>query len=143
VRAVTPAVPVAPVERPAKAAPPVKRHAVPEKAHGAPRHAKKRVVRVPRPQVRTPAVARGGQVRPVDHARHHRAIDRHPAPLQAPDRSGTHSVTCGGVPIGAATGLPTVFPWAPVPPRACVPRAFGAVPPAVRTAADEPSFAPD
>ncbi|MDL4813755.1 hypothetical protein [Actinomadura opuntiae] len=151
VRAVAPVKPVTPVEaaeqagqaKPAgaaKAAPPAERRTAPPKAHGAPRRASGSAAPVRRAHVRAHAVSRP---RPASHARHHRAIERHPAPFQAPGQSGTHSVTCGGVPIGAAAGLPTVFPWAPVPPRACVPRRFGAVPPAVRTAADEPSFAPD
>jgi hypothetical protein len=136
---VEPAKPAEPV-RAAKAAAPADRHASPQKAHGVPRPAARNAVRVRRSPDRSHAVS---GTREASHVRQHRALERHPAPFQAPDRSGTHSVTCGGVPIGAAAGLPTVFPWAPVPPRACVPRNVGAVPPAVRTAADEPSFAPD
>ncbi|MFF0525802.1 hypothetical protein ACFYTC_44515 [Actinomadura nitritigenes] len=126
--------------RAAKAAAPAERAAGPRKAHGAPRRMARSAVAVHRSPGRSQAVS---GTRQASHTRHHRAIERHPAPFQAPGQSGTHSATCGGVPIGAAAGLPTVLPWAPVPPRACVPRRFGAVPPAVRTAADEPSFAPD
>ncbi|MWA02780.1 hypothetical protein F8568_020855 [Actinomadura sp. LD22] len=132
--------PVRPARAAKAAAPPVHRHASPRKAHSAPRRAARSAVPVRRSPDRSHAVS---GTRQASHVRHHRAHERHPAPFQAPGRSGTHSATCGGVPIGAAAGLPTVFPWAPVPPRACVPRHFGAVPPAVRTAADEPSFAPD
>ncbi|MFB4303236.1 hypothetical protein [Actinomadura sp. NTSP31] len=145
VRAVTPVRPVPPATsaKPAgaaKAAPPAERPAAPRKAHGAPRHVHGSAVPERRSHTRAHAVSRP---RPASHARHHRAIERHPAPFRAPGESGTHSATCGGVPIGAAAGLPTVFPWTPVPPRVRVPRVFGVVPPAVRTAADEPSFAPD
>ncbi|MGI5325488.1 hypothetical protein [Actinomadura nitritigenes] len=141
VRALAPVGPMKPAApgqpaRAAKAAAPAERHAGPRKTHSAPRRTVRSAVPVHRSQA-----APG--TRQASHARHHRAIERHPAPFQAPGQSGTHSATCGGVPIGAAAGLPTVLPWAPVPPRACVPRRFGAVPPAVRTAADEPSFAPD
>ncbi|MER6817255.1 hypothetical protein ABT299_49070 [Spirillospora sp. NPDC000708] len=139
---VDPLKPAAP-ERPtraAKAAAPAERATGPRKAHGAPRRTAGSAVAVHRSPGRSQAVS---GTRQASHTRHHRAIERHPAPFQAPGQSGTHSATCGGVPIGAAAGLPTVLPWAPVPPRACVPRRFGAVPPAVRTAADEPSFAPD
>ncbi|MEU6751312.1 hypothetical protein ABZ914_34295 [Spirillospora sp. NPDC046719] len=126
--------------RAAKAAAPAERAAGPRKAHGAPRRTARSAVAVHRSPGRSQAVS---GTRQASHSRHHRAIERHPAPFQAPGQSGTHSATCGSVPIGAAAGLPTFLPWAPVPPRACVPRLFGAVPPAVRTAADEPSFAPD
>lgn len=134
-----PAAPEGPA-RAAKAAAPAERATGPQKAHGAPRRTARSAVAVHRSPGRSQAVS---GTRQASQVRHHRAIERHPAPFQAPGQSGTHSATCGGVPIGAAAGLPTVLPWAPVPPRACVPRRFGAVPPAVRTAADEPSFAPD
>lgn len=135
----TPAKPGRPA-RAAKAAAPVDRHAGPEKEHGASRRLAGGAAAAHRSPDRSQEIS---GTRQASHVRHHRAIERHPAPFQAPGQSGTHSATCGGVPIGAAAGLPTIFPWAPVPPRACVPCRFGAVPPAVRTAADEPSFAPD
>ena len=65
------------------------------------------------------------------------------APLKAPERSDGNSVGGGSAMSGVMAAYPNVVAWAPAPPRASDPRAFGAVPPAVRTAADEPSFAPD
>ncbi|MFD0538321.1 hypothetical protein ACFQY7_35995 [Actinomadura luteofluorescens] len=44
---------------------------------------------------------------------------------------------------GVAAGFPAAGTWVPAPHRASPRPVFGAVPPAVRTAADEPSFAPD
>lgn len=44
---------------------------------------------------------------------------------------------------GLTAGFPSTGSWAPAPPRASVARIVGAMPPVVRTAADEPSFAPD
>jgi hypothetical protein len=74
-------------------------------------------------------------------ARH--AVQHHRAPQPAPDHPDGGS-TVGGLALGGATaGLPDVGTWAPAPPRAALPRVSGAMPPAVRTAADEPSFAPD
>lgn len=69
-------------------------------------------------------------------------VVRHPA-MPAPQRHGDHSAAGGFVVNGATAGFPNVGDWAPAPPRASVPRVSGAIPPAVRTAADEPSFAPD
>ncbi|KAB2381879.1 hypothetical protein [Actinomadura montaniterrae] len=142
VRALAPAGSAKPVppESAAEAAAPADRHASPQKAHSAPRRAARSAVPARRSPDRSHAAS---GTRQASHVRHHRALERHPAPFQAPGEPGTHSATCGGVPIGAAAGLPAAFPWAPVPPRARVPRNVGAVPPAVRTAADEPSFAPD
>lgn len=78
----------------------------------------------------------------VAHEARH-AVQQHRAPMPAPDHPDGGS-TVGGVVTGALTaGLPDVGTWAPAPPRAALPRASCAMPPAVRTAADEPSFAPD
>ncbi|MEO3825454.1 hypothetical protein [Actinomadura sp. B10D3] len=78
----------------------------------------------------------------VAHGVRH-AVQQHQAPMKAPDHPDGGSAAGGVVPGTSATGLPDVGTWAPAPPRAALPRADGAMPPAVRTAADEPSFAPD
>ncbi|MFA1544503.1 hypothetical protein [Actinomadura monticuli] len=67
---------------------------------------------------------------------------RHPSP-PAPERHGEHSAAGGLVANGAVAGFPTALTWAPASPCASIARACGALPPAVRTAADERSFAPD
>ncbi|MGP4024390.1 hypothetical protein [Actinomadura sp. 3N407] len=66
-----------------------------------------------------------------------------PVPLQAPDRPDGNSAAGASAMHGVTAGFPNVVAWAPAPPRASDALAFGAVPPAVRTAAGEPSFAPD
>ncbi|MFB4308229.1 hypothetical protein [Actinomadura sp. GTD37] len=63
--------------------------------------------------------------------------------MPAPARHGDHSAAGGLVVNGATAGFPNTVAWDPVPPRASIARASGALPPAVRTAADEPTFAPD
>jgi hypothetical protein len=70
-------------------------------------------------------------------------VQDHQAPMPAPDRPGNHSTAGGLVMSGATAAFPNVGTWAPAPPRVAVTRVSGAWPPAVRTAADEPSFAPD
>ncbi|MFI0486037.1 hypothetical protein [Actinomadura sp. 9N215] len=72
-----------------------------------------------------------------------RTVRRHPVPTRAPERPNDHSVAGGLAMPGMTAGFPSVIAWAPAPSRAPLSRAFGAAPPAVRTAADEPSFAPD
>ncbi|QKW33202.1 hypothetical protein HUT06_03425 [Actinomadura sp. NAK00032] len=119
-----------------------------------------------RPDVRRPAVERASTAaaravtrsRPEVHLRGHRApvvakkdvhttrpaaghVVQHPAP-PAPERHGDHSAAAG-IGGGVTAGMPDGVTWAPPPPRASLARASGALPPAVRTAADEPSFAPD
>ncbi|TDE35708.1 hypothetical protein [Actinomadura sp. 6K520] len=66
-----------------------------------------------------------------------------PAPPPAPDRPDGPSAAGGSAFSGVTAAVPNVAAWAPAPPRASGLHAIGAVPPAVRTAADEPSFAPD
>ncbi|TDC67624.1 hypothetical protein E1200_14420 [Actinomadura sp. GC306] len=66
-----------------------------------------------------------------------------PAPSPVPDRPDEPSAAGGSAFSGATAAVPNGAAWASVPPRASGVRVFGAVPPAVRTAADEPSFAPD
>ncbi|WP_153534218.1 hypothetical protein [Actinomadura macrotermitis] len=66
-----------------------------------------------------------------------------PVPVPAPAQAGSLSPVTGPVPLGGITGPPARGPWAPTRPAGVLLRASGAVPPAVRTAADEPSFAPD
>ncbi|WP_433464989.1 hypothetical protein [Spirillospora sp. CA-128828] len=78
----------------------------------------------------------------IGHGARH-AVRHHRAPLPAPERPGTHSAAGAVVVPGATAGIPVTGTWAPAPPRAARPRVSGALPPAVRTAADEPSFAPD
>ncbi|MFI0411929.1 hypothetical protein [Actinomadura sp. 3N508] len=72
-----------------------------------------------------------------------RTVRDHPAPVPAPERPDDHSVAGGLAMPGLTAGFPGTVAWAPVPARAPSGRLPGAVPPAVRTAADEPSFAPD
>ncbi|GAA1794167.1 hypothetical protein [Actinomadura chokoriensis] len=88
----------------------------------------------------TPTALHVSRTRPsIGHATSHDV--RHPA-VPAPQQHGDHSA--GGAAIGGLTaGFPNTGSWAPAPPRASVARVVGAIPPAVRTAADEPSFAPD
>ncbi|WP_089310369.1 hypothetical protein [Actinomadura mexicana] len=91
-----------------------------------------------------PAVSSSSRTRPsVGHAARHVVVQHHPAPMPAPEKPGTHSASGGFVMTGAAAGFPAAGTWAPAPHRASLRPVFGAVPPAVRTAADEPSFAPD
>lgn len=73
----------------------------------------------------------------------HRVVRQHRAPLRAPVRPDDHSAVGNSVASGVIAGFPDVLGWTPAPARASIPRVLGAVPPAVRTAADEPSFAPD
>ncbi|TDD79037.1 hypothetical protein E1293_24615 [Actinomadura darangshiensis] len=112
-----------------KAAPPVTMAASTTIMHGRPE--KTRVSRVSR--ARTTVAPASRHV-----VRHQRP------PLPAPDRSGgTHSAVGGVVVPAVAAGFPVMATWALAPPLAQRPHVFGALPPAVRTAADEPSFAPD
>ncbi|MEV0660524.1 hypothetical protein ACIBI3_00365 [Actinomadura luteofluorescens] len=91
-----------------------------------------------------PAVSSLSMTRPsVGHAARHVVVRHHPAPMPPPEKPGTHSATGGFIMTGVAAGFPTAGTWVPAPHRASLRPAFGAVPPAVRTAADEPSFAPD
>lgn len=75
------------------------------------------------------------------HAEAHRVVRQ--VPVQAPERPDDHSAAGALAMTSVAAGLPDVATWAPAPPQASVPRVSGTVPPAVRTAADEPSIAPD
>ncbi|MFI0372044.1 hypothetical protein ACH35V_29620 [Actinomadura sp. 1N219] len=72
-----------------------------------------------------------------------RTVRHHPVPMQAPERPDDHSVAGGLAMPGVTAGFPSAAAWAPAPARAPSGRLPGALPPAVRTAADEPSFAPD
>ncbi|MFI6514079.1 hypothetical protein ACIBF1_00800 [Spirillospora sp. NPDC050679] len=65
------------------------------------------------------------------------------APLPAPAEAGSALPTSGLVLIGGIGAPSARRAWALNRPRGVLLRAPGAVPPAVRTAADEPSFAPD
>lgn len=91
-----------------------------------------------------PAVSHLSRTRPSGgHAARHGVVRHHPAPMPAPEKPGTHSAAGGLVAGGIAAGFPAAGTWVPAPHRAAPRHVFGAVPPAVRTAADEPSFAPD
>lgn len=91
-----------------------------------------------------PAVTGLSRTRPsVGHGARHVVVQHRPAPMPAPEKPGTHSATGGFIMTGAAAGFPAAGTWVPAPHRASLRHVFGAVPPAVRTAADEPSFAPD
>lgn len=70
-------------------------------------------------------------------------VKHHPVPLPAPAQDGTHSTVGGPALPGGHAGLPGALHWAPARPETSPLRTLGPVPPAVRTAADEPSFAPD
>lgn len=91
-----------------------------------------------------PAVSGLSRTRPsAGHGARHVVVQHHPAPMPAPEKPGTHSATVGFAMTGVAAGFPAAGTWVPAPRRASLRHVFGAVPPAVRTAADEPSFAPD
>lgn len=91
-----------------------------------------------------PAVSSPSPARPsAGHAARHAVVRHHQAPLPSPEKPGTHSATGGFIVAGVAAGFPAAGTWVPAPHRASPRPVFGAVPPAVRTAADEPSFAPD
>lgn len=106
-----------------------------------------RVAKRPRPDVhlparghRAPAVSKVAHTRPAIAQAPRHAV-QHPAP-PAPERHGDHS-DAAGIGGGVTAGCPDTVTWVPPPPRAPLARVSGALPPAVRTAADEPSFAPD
>ncbi|MFA1546693.1 hypothetical protein [Actinomadura chokoriensis] len=111
-------------------------------------YAAPRAVPHPAPQARkrlqtgaVPSVSKSARTRSsVGHGTRHAV--QHP-PMPAPERHGDHSAAGGLVAGGAAAGFSNSVARAPAPPRAPVARVSGALPPAVRTAADEPSFAPD
>ncbi|MEU8796338.1 hypothetical protein [Spirillospora sp. NPDC048819] len=102
-------------------------------AHGVP-EAQERVRAVSK--VARTASAVGGPVA-------QKVVQHHPVPFHAPDRPDGNAPAGASALHGVTAGFPNVVAWAPAPPRASDARLFGAVPPAVRTAADEPSFAPD
>lgn len=91
-----------------------------------------------------PAVSSISRTRPsVGHGARHAVVRHHPAPSPLPEKPGTHSATGGFIVSGVAAGIPAAGTFVPAPHRASPRPVLGAVPPAVRTAADEPSFAPD
>ncbi|WP_141580135.1 hypothetical protein [Actinomadura sp. WMMA1423] len=103
-----------------------------------------RVAAAPERHRRLPAPRAFSQVRPkVGHVVRHVAVQPRPEPMPAPEGPGTHSVTGGFIATGIAVGFPATGTWVPAPQQASLRRVPGAVLPAVRTAADEPSFAPD
>ncbi|WP_067467131.1 hypothetical protein [Actinomadura macra] len=129
-----------------KPAPPPVRVASPAR----PRPVEK-VVQAPRaPEKRQRALPERSVVRKYRVTRHQTAApaEAHipapvvrPAPVPAPVQD--ESTAAGALVFGGSAGLPGVLVWAPAQPRASLSHALSPVPPAVRTAADEPSFAPD
>ncbi|QXJ23446.1 hypothetical protein AGRA3207_004596 [Actinomadura graeca] len=108
-------------------------------------------VRAPRPpEKRQHVVPERPVVRKYKVVRHRSATvaevrvpapDVRPAPIPAPVQDES---TAAGAPVFAgAAGLSDVRVRIPARPRASAARPLGPVPPVVRTAADEPSFAPD
>ncbi|MFG2247071.1 hypothetical protein [Spirillospora sp. NPDC048823] len=96
---------------------------------------------VPVAHERARAVSKVAQSAPaVGHVS--QRVDRH-QPFQAHDRPDGNSASGASSPHGSTAGFPNVVAWAPTLPRASDAHVFDGVPPAVRTAADEPSFAPD
>ncbi|MBW8487279.1 hypothetical protein [Actinomadura parmotrematis] len=65
------------------------------------------------------------------------------APVPAPAQAGPALPAPGLIMLGGLAGAVTRRPPALARPSGVLLRVFGALPPAVRTAADEPSFAPD
>ncbi|TDD26954.1 hypothetical protein E1287_35525 [Actinomadura sp. KC06] len=98
---------------------------------------------VSRPHRWTHRIASAQQVEKNDGQGAQRNVQKHPVPVQAPERPDEHSVAGGLVMPGVTAGFPGAVVWTPAPMRAPSGRPPGALPPAVRTAADEPSFAPD
>ncbi|NDU74584.1 hypothetical protein GWI34_18380 [Actinomadura sp. DSM 109109] len=91
-----------------------------------------------------PAASHPSRTRPgAGHAARHAAVQDHPAPMPVPEKPGPQSATGGFALTGVTAGFPAAGTRVPVPHRASPRPVSGAVPPAVRTAADEPSFAPD
>lgn len=72
-----------------------------------------------------------------------RTVRHHSAPPQAPELPDDQSVVGGLAGPGVTAGFSSSVGWASAPSRVVSGRLPGSVPPAVRTAADEPSFAPD
>ncbi|XRQ06582.1 hypothetical protein ACN3XK_60275 [Actinomadura welshii] len=92
---------------------------------------------------RAPVAAEvGGPATPVMDDAPPSAVQDDPAPMPAPDGLDERPAT-GGSGFSGVMAFPNIVAWAPAPPRTSGAQVFGAVPPAVRTAADEPSFAPD
>ncbi|WP_131737328.1 hypothetical protein [Actinomadura roseirufa] len=150
---VTPSVPM-PVSVPEVARRPVVMAPVPD-AHAAPvqavpaRHRRpaKAPVPLPRahaPRVQRPHLARSAGVRKEKAAPQMRRVRHTPAPVAPAHAPADSRSKIGGLsPSGGPVGLPGAPAWALGRPRVSPPPALRPVPPAVRTAADEPSFAPD
>ncbi|WP_329518657.1 hypothetical protein [Spirillospora sp. NBC_01491] len=90
--------------------------------------------------VARPGASEGVQARPAPRPA---PVPRERVPAPDPHRAGASGPVAGPVLLGGLSGLPAGRPWIPARPRPVLLHAPGAVPPAVRTAADEPSFAPD
>ncbi|MFC4056065.1 hypothetical protein ACFOY4_40795 [Actinomadura syzygii] len=101
----------------------------------------------PAPPLTQRRVAKVVQAAPAVGGHAANQVVRHrPAPMRAPvapTPPDDHSAIGNSAASGAIAGFPDVLAWTPAPPRVSVPRALSALPPAVRTAADEPTFAPD
>ncbi|WUH99992.1 hypothetical protein OHR68_42010 [Spirillospora sp. NBC_00431] len=100
-------------------------------------------VRVSRPHRAAHVVVSAQTVEMDDGHVSRRIVRHHPAPPQAPEWPDDHSAAGALAVSGATAGFSNAVMWAPAPSRAPSVRLPGTVPPAVRTAADEPSFAPD
>lgn len=121
----------------------VTQDALPPPEVAAPRTAEVAVAPEVRPRAHDRSVSKVARSAPVGGDVSHQVVRHQPVtPLQAPESDGQSSAA-GGLVMHLAAGFPSVRTRAPAPPRASVPRVSGAVPPAVRTAADEPSFVPD
>ncbi|MFG1998652.1 hypothetical protein ACGFNU_05840 [Spirillospora sp. NPDC048911] len=65
------------------------------------------------------------------------------SPLHAPAQAGTAVPASGAAPLAGLGGLFGRWSWNAALRRPVLMPAYGAVPPAIRTAADEPTFSPD
>ncbi|WP_067481248.1 hypothetical protein [Actinomadura hibisca] len=106
----------------------------------------------PRRPAKKAGPAERAHVRKAQHSKRHAAPEAADQvgnarslapPLPVLAEAGSVLPASGLILIGGIGAAPTRRPWALNRPRGVLLRAPGAVPPAVRTAADEPSFAPD
>lgn len=85
-----------------------------------------------------------GFAKKADHTHGKRTVQRPVSKVPAPPSQGGNAGSVAGpVVFGGVGGLPGRQAWEPVRHASVLLRASSALPPAVRTAADEPTFAPD
>ncbi|MFC6879661.1 MULTISPECIES: hypothetical protein [Actinomadura] len=85
-----------------------------------------------------------GSAKKADRAHGKRTVRRPVSKVPAPPSQGGNAGSVAGpVVFGGVGGLPSRQAWEPVRHASVLLRASSALPPAVRTAADEPTFAPD